>query len=133
MEPDVKDPNTVVVSIPVEIKCRTIKDVSIWEQVELAAFIQKWWADNQVSCTVTFKPEEKKEILPILKYGKYNLKAISFLPKAEVGAYKQMPYEAITRERYNEIVRAITPLNMENISQDSKPELYCDSVSCEIK
>jgi len=133
VEVDAYDSSSYCVEIPVEINCRTVDDVSIWEQVQLAAFIQNWWADNQVSCTVTFKPEEKKEILPILKYGKYNLKAISFLPKAEVGAYKQMPYEAITRQRYEEIVRAITPLNMENISQDSKPELYCDSVSCEIK
>lgn len=132
VEPDVVNKGTMVIEIPVEINCRTIDEVSIWEQVQLAAFIQNWWADNQVSCTVTFKPEEAKEILPILEYGKYNLKAISFLPKLEKGAYKQMPYEAISKEKYEELIKTIKPLNI-NLNEESKPELYCDSTSCEIK
>jgi len=133
IEKDVYDDSSYVVEIPVEIKCRTIKDVSIWEQVELASFIQKWWADNQVSCTVTFSPNEAKEILPILNYHKYDLKGISFLPKVEKGAYKQMPYEAITKEKYDRLVSKIKPLQIENLSQDAIPELYCDSEKCEIK
>lgn len=133
IEEDLYDSSSYVVEIPVEIKCRTISDVSIWEQVELAVFIQKWWADNQVSCTVTFRPEEAKEIPAILNYHKYNLKAISFLPKAEEGAYKQMPYEAITKEKYDDLVSKISELKISNISQDSKPELYCDADKCVIK
>lgn len=133
MEIDAFDPSSMVVEIPVEVKCRTLNDVSIWEQVELAAFIQKWWADNQVSCTVTFRPEEAKEIPAILRYHQYNLKAISFLPKTEKGAYKQMPYEAISKETYDKLVKGIKPLSIKNISQDSKPELYCDADKCVIK
>ena len=133
IEEDAYDSSSMVVEIPVEMKCRTVDKVSIWEQVSLASFIQTWWADNQVSCTVTFKPEEAKEIPSILNYFKYNLKAISFLPKTEKGAYKQMPYEAITKEKYEELSKNIKPLNIDSLQQDSKPELYCDSVSCEIK
>lgn len=133
IEVDVFDPSSMVVEIPVEVKCRTLNDVSIWEQVELAAFIQKWWADNQVSCTVTFKPEEAKEISSILRYHQYNLKAISFLPKTEEGAYKQMPYEAISKETYDRLIKGIKPLSINNISQDSKPELYCDADKCVLK
>ena len=132
-EVDKFDESSIIIEIPVSVKCRTIKDVSIWEQVELAAFIQKWWADNQVSCTVTFKPEEAKEIPSILKYHQYNLKAISFLPKTEEGAYLQMPYEAISEGGYNLRMKAIKPLDIRVINQDSKPELYCDSVKCELK
>jgi hypothetical protein len=29
----------------------------MWEQLAFAAFLQRHWADNQVSCTVTFDPE----------------------------------------------------------------------------
>lgn len=132
-EPDAYDSSSYCVEIPVEVKCKTVDEVSIWEQVSLASFIQRWWADNQVSCTVTFKPEEAKEILPILQYGQYNLKAISFLPKTEKGAYKQMPYEAITKEQFEGLNKNIKPLNINSLTQDSTPELYCDSVSCEIK
>ena len=133
VEQDVVDKYTTVVEIPIKIGCRTVNDVSIWEQVELAAFIQKNWADNQVSCTVTFKPEEGKEIESILKYHQYDLKAISFLPKVEKGAYKQMPYEAITEKEYERLIKRIKPLEITNLSQDSKPELYCDSEKCSLK
>lgn len=127
-----KTGGTTCVEIPVKINCRTVDKVSIWEQVSLAVFIQKWWADNQVSCTVTFKPEEAKEIPFILKYYQYDLKAISFLPVAEKGAYQQMPYEAITEEEYNNLIKNILPLQINKVKEDSKPELYCDSDKCVI-
>ena len=72
----------------------------MWEQMSLAAFMQKYWADNQVSCTVTFDPEtEGKQIAYALNYFQYQLKGISFLPKLKYGAYRQMPYEEITQNR----------------------------------
>lgn len=132
IEEDSYDNSSMVVEIPVKIDCKTVDEVSIWEQVSLAVFIQKWWADNQVSCTVTFKPEEAKEIPAILNYFKYDLKAISFLPKTEKGAYKQMPYEAVTEEVYNKLMENIGELNLSNLNEDSKAEKFCDSSSCEI-
>ena len=41
----------MVVSIPVDAGegVRTLAEVSMWEQLSLAAFLQKYWADNQVS------------------------------------------------------------------------------------
>jgi adenosylcobalamin-dependent ribonucleoside-triphosphate reductase len=132
IEEDSYDNSSMVVEIPVKIDCKTVDEVSIWEQVSLAVFIQKWWADNQVSCTVTFKPEEAKEIPAILNYFKYDLKAISFLPKTEKGAYKQMPYEAVTEKVYNKLMENIGELNLSNLNEDSKAEKFCDSSSCEI-
>ena len=35
----------------------------------------------------------------------YQLKGISFLPKMELGAYAQMPYEEITEAKYKEVGR----------------------------
>jgi hypothetical protein len=54
----VLDPRTAVVSFPVDSGhgVRTAGSVSMWEQLALAAFLQRHWADNQVSCTVTFDP-----------------------------------------------------------------------------
>ena len=86
-----------MVEIPVDVGegIRTINEVPMWEQMSLAAFMQKYWADNQVSCTVTFDPEtEGDQIVSALNYFQYQLKGISFLPKIEKGAYRQMPYQA---------------------------------------
>lgn len=125
--------NTLVVEIPIALKdVRSLNEVSMWEQLNLASFIQKHWADNQVSCTITFNKEEAKDIAKALNYFQYKLKAISFLPKTETGVYAQMPYEEITEEMYNNLMKNIQPLNIQNITQDSKPELYCDSSSCTI-
>lgn len=43
---------TVVVEIPVDVgnNVRTLETVSMWEQLQLAAFLQAHWADNQVNC-----------------------------------------------------------------------------------
>ena len=47
---------TCVVEIPVDVGegVRTLDKVSMWEQLSLAALAQRYWADNQVSCTDHF-------------------------------------------------------------------------------
>jgi len=52
IEPCNTDPDTtVVVSFPIDYgeHVRLEEDVSVWEQLSLASFMQKYWADNQVS------------------------------------------------------------------------------------
>lgn len=132
LEDDVVDPSSVVVEFPVFTKGRTLKDVSIWEQVSLAVFLQKYWSDNQVSCTVTFRPEEKDQIGTILDYFKYDLKSISFLPKLEAGVYAQMPYEAISKEKYDDMVRSIRDVNFAGLAEDSVAEKFCNNDTCTI-
>ena len=51
LEPSVTDPlNTTVISIPIDVGegVRTLGDISMWEQLAFAAFLQAHWADNQV-------------------------------------------------------------------------------------
>lgn len=125
---------SVIVEIPVALEgIRTVDEVSMWEQVALAAFLQRYWADNQVSSTVTFKPEDGDQIKHALNYFQYQLKGISFLPKVEAGAYPQMPYEGISKDRYEEIKSQITGLTFDGIAEDSKPELFCDGDHCTIQ
>lgn len=132
IEDDVVDSSSAVVEFPVHNEGRSLKDVSIWEQVALATFLQKYWSDNQVSCTVTFKPEERNQIKPVLDFYKYDLKSISFLPKIETGAYAQMPYEAITKEKYKELAAKVSPLNLIEMSQEAKGEKFCNNDTCEV-
>jgi hypothetical protein len=117
---------------------QTLDNISMWEQLSLAAFMQKYWADNQVSATITFNPEiEGNQIVHALNYYQYQLKGISFLPRSPClsSAYKQMPYEAITKEQYNEMVSKIKK-NISLSTGNTKHDIdemnmtYCDSDKC---
>ena len=75
------------------------------------AFLQRHWADNQVSCAVTFDPEKEGDEIPfVLNYFQYHLKRISLLPRHDYGAYPQMPYEAIEEKEYNKQVKKLGKL-----------------------
>ena len=127
---------TLVVEIPVDVGegVRTLDEVSMWEQLGLAALAQKYWADNQVSCTVTFSPEtEGQDIAPALDLFQYQLKGISFLPKLDHGAYPQMPYESIDVETYTSMKAGLGKLNFGRVKgEEIAIERFCDNDMCEI-
>jgi intein/homing endonuclease len=133
IEDDLYSPNTVVAEFPVHEKYfdRSKKEVSIWEQAENAAAYQKYWSDNQVSITITFKPEEAHQIKHVLECYEDQLKSVSFLPIKEHG-YKQAPYEEITKERYQEMVLNLKPLNLGLTQDRAIGERFCDSDKCEV-
>ncbi len=124
---------TVVVEFPVKLNVkRDATEVSIWEKAMLASFIQEHWSDNQVSITVDFNVEtEKSQIEKILDYFQYKLKAVSFLPVYPDGTpYEQMPYERITTEKYEELMKDIKEVDYHGVVQDAEPEMYCDGEKC---
>ena len=128
---------TMVVEVPVDVGegIRTVGELSIWEQFSLAAFMQRHWADNQVSCTVTFDPEkEGKEIPQVLNYYQYHLKGISLLPRHDLGAYQQMPYEAIDEKEYDKQVKKLGKLSFGVISnEEANIEKFCDGDFCDVE
>lgn len=137
IEPDVKDPkNTLVVEIPIDIGpgVKILPETNIWEQLAITAFIQKYWSDNGVSATITFRQEEADQIPSALEFYQYQLKAISFLPKTERGAFDQMPYESITEKAYNDRIKHLSALKFNGAfdNEDSTPEMYCNNDSCTI-
>ncbi len=128
--------STMVVEIPVDVGdgIRTIREVGIWEQFALAAFLQRHWADNQVSCTVTFRPEEGNQIEHCLNYFQYQLKGISLLPIHEGGAYPQMPYEKIDENTYLELCKKLKKLDFSTVSgNEAEIERFCDGASCTLE
>ena len=136
---DSSDGKTLVVEFPIDVGegVRVQNSVSMWEQLSLAAFLQRHWADNQVSCTVTFDPKiEGPHLAPALDYFQYQLKGISFLPKLEEGAYPQMPYQSITEEEYHRRFAALKPLEFADAqvaSEESQPERFCDGDVCNVE
>jgi adenosylcobalamin-dependent ribonucleoside-triphosphate reductase len=127
---------TMVIEVPVDVGqgIRTAKELSIWEQFNLAAFMQRHWADNQVSCTATFDPETEANELPhVLNYFQYRLKGISLLPRHPLGAYRQMPYEAIEKKEYKKQVKKLGYLSFVGVEgEEADVEKFCDSSECEI-
>ena len=127
---------TCVVEVPVDVGegIRTASELSIWEQFSLAAFMQRHWADNQVSCTVTFDPETEGEQIPqVLNYFQYHLKGISLLPRHDYGAYPQMPYEAIDEKEYNKQMKKLGKLSFGVIkNEEAEIDKFCNNDSCEV-
>ena len=130
--------STVVVEVPISAgnNVRTNSEVSIWEKAEVAAMLQADWADNQVSITVDFDAEtESSQIEPVLNYYQYRLKSISFLPRYKNSfAYPQMPYEEISKEKFEELNAKLKPLNFHITGQNAKDEVeidtHCDGEGC---
>jgi len=122
-----------VVYFPVKEKHfdRSKDDVSIWEQVENVAQMQHYWADNQVSATVTFTPDEAKDIPKILELYENRLKSISFLPLTEHN-YPQAPYQAITKETYEQASAKMGVLDFGTLNTDEAEDIFCDGDKCTI-
>lgn len=140
VEPAESDPTrTAVAEFPIDNGpgVRSVREVSMWEQLSLAAFLQRHWSDNQVSSTVTFDPEREGRDLPrALDLFQYQLKGVSFLPILPEGAYRQMPLQAITEEEYRERTARLSPIRFP-LRRDERaeieksvPDKFCDNDSC---
>jgi len=136
LEDSVDDSSSLIVEFPVHVGERIVSEqnVSMWEQLEMAAFLQRHWADNQVSCTVKFDPaSEGPHIARALDYFQYQLKGISMLPKRN-DIYQQPPYEPISKEKYIEMSRTIQPIHFGQIKNEkAEGEKFCSNDSCELK
>jgi hypothetical protein len=93
--------------------------------------MQYYWADNQVSATITFKADEAKDIPKILELYETRLKSISFLPLLDHN-YPQAPYQEITKEVYDQAYAKLKPLDFYAINTDEAQDLYCDGEKCEL-
>ena len=132
IEPDHYSPNTMCVEFPVheEHFIKGKREVTMWEQLEIAAQYQHYWADNSVSVTVTFKGEEAGDLKTALEMYESRLKAVSFLRYQETG-YVQAPYEPITKEQYEEMASKITPVQRFNVDEGGAGTKFCDGEYCE--
>ena len=127
---------TVVVEVPVDIGVgmRSVGEVSMWEQLSLAAFLQKYWSDNQVSATISFNPTtEGSQLVHALDYFQYQLKGVSFLPRHKTRVYRQMPYEAIDEKTYKAKVKKLSKLKLGRVrGEEVVVEKFCSNDVCEL-
>jgi ribonucleotide reductase alpha subunit len=68
-------------------------------QFERQALVQRWWADNSVSATLSFNAvTEREDLAACFEEFVPQLKSTSCLPRAH--GYQQAPYQGCTREEY---------------------------------
>ena len=131
IEKDEYSPRTMVVEFPIHEPyfTKSKSNVSIWEQLEIAAQYQYYWADNSVSITVTFKDEEAHQLKNALEMYETRLKAVSFLRYQETG-YKQAPYESITKETYEKMSATIVPIARIPDTEGGAGTKFCTNDTC---
>jgi len=107
VEDDVYSANTKVVEFLVKAASAdeegfvSAGEVSIEEQFASQSFMQTYWADNSVSCTITFHKDEEEKVAPLFRQYRDVTKSTSLLPFSGHG-FQQAPKEPISEEVYNE-------------------------------
>ena len=87
-----------------------------------------------VSCSIYFNKEtEADQIEQMLAQFAPIIKSVSMLPHSEDGAYEQMPYEGITKEKYNELLTNMPQIDWNKFGDsDGMEEQFCSNGNCEI-
>ena len=132
VEPSLTDSKTSIIKFAVsDERVRSVKDVSIWEQVKNLVDMQRIWSDNQVSCTIKFKRDEAGDIAKILEMYEDQLKSISFLPLDDHG-YAQPPYEPCSPDDVANYNASLTDADYSDYITEAVGERYCTNDSCEL-
>lgn len=92
---------------------------------------------NNVSTTITIKPNEWEEVGEWMWQNRENFTALSVLPHDD-HTYIQAPFEDITEEQYNEMVKHLHSINLDEVVEiedltDLQGEAACVGGACEVK
>lgn len=103
-----EDPRTMIVEFPCEFPEDTLlaEDMTAFEQLDLQRRLQREWADNAVSVTVYFSPDELEGVREYLGEHWGEMKSISFMLREDHG-FDQAPLEECSRETYEERVAMV--------------------------
>ena len=128
-----EEAGTIVVYFPIKEDnfTKSKYQISLWEQLTLVKELQHFWADNSVSVTITFKPEEASDIKQAIEFFTPHVKTLSFLPLYN-HTYSQAPYIECTEEEYNAYRSTLKPLNLQRAKNIIDVEKFCTNDSCEI-
>ena len=137
-EMDNFSPSTKVFSFPKQAPEGAVfaSEQSGMEQLELWAKYQEHWCEHKPSITVYYRDSEFLEIGNWVYNNFDSISGISFLPYDE-HSYAQAPYEQITEEEYNEMLKDFPTefdwnLNEEDDFTEGAQTLACVGNSCEL-
>lgn len=124
-----RDLNTMVIDFPCKTPSGTqcANGYSAIRQLKNQRFLQTYWADNAVSMSCYYRPEELPEIRSYLKENYTDtIKTASFFQHRDHG-FQQAPFEEITEAQYIELASCCQPIT--RVDDTTAFELL-DGVEC---
>jgi len=125
-----EDKNTQIIEFPCCYPEGTVlaKDMTAIDQLNVIKDLQTNWSDNSVSVTIYYRLNELDDIKEWLRNNYTdNVKTCSFLLHNEHG-FKQAPFEEITKEQYEELIKKVIPITSGNIKGQTDNELTSECV-----
>lgn len=149
IEVDKMDADKMVIGFPVKSSENAILkgSESAVELLERAKFVHDTWIKpghqngpntHNVSLTVEYTEDEKDDIKKWMVENREHYAGISFLPRTD-SVYEQMPFQSITKEEYESMVKKIKkPIDYSSVDwtgsvDERMGELACANGSCEIE
>jgi hypothetical protein len=129
-----------VVEFPVKAPKGSVykDDLSAIDQLTYWKMLKEYYTEHNPSTTVSISDDEWLQVANWVYENWDMVGGLSFLPRAD-HVYRLAPYEAITEERYNEMVKDFPQIDFSKIvlyEYDDKTtgskELACASGTCEI-
>jgi len=128
-EPSLYSPMSTCFSFYIDngpVRCQS--EVSLHEMLGLVTLVQREWADNMVSSTISFNQETEGDLLErAISMNAPLLKSCAFLPE-DCSAYPQLPFEAVKKEDCKFI-----EANIVGGEYDPEAPKYCENGMCELR
>lgn len=147
IETDKFNPQNVVVSVPMKMTgAITREDETATTFLQnVLALRQQWilpghntgWNTHNISCTVSYKPDETDGLKDMMWANRDKYNGISILPY-DGGTYVQAPFESVSRETYEHLASRLPPLDLfgvrysQKTSDDRATVLACAGGACEL-
>ena len=117
-------------------------DIKSWPALGMFRFYmnaQKYYVGHNASCTINFGDDEIKELsAEIFKTIKEDegYVSVALLPKSDI-PFPNLPFENISRERYNEMISKIGEFDEEFVrksdwNKNEKYQLACEGQMCQV-
>lgn len=147
VEDDVMSATGIVVSIPQKSPKNAItrEQESAFDLFERAKMYNQYWIRNghrkgdnynNVSCTISVKEDEWDKLAEKMWKDRNYYTGISLLPY-DGGSYQQAPFEAISKEKYEEMVAKLPEVDLSKVIEkqdytDRTSIVACSGGACEL-
>lgn len=140
-EVDVTNNSNLIFSFPVEAPANSVvrSNRSALEQLDHYLTFKRYWCEHNPSITVYVKENEWLDVGAWVYRNLDDVGGVSFLPHSD-HVYQQAPYQDLTKERYEELVKSFPKIDWNMFdgyekSEDTTngaQEFACTSGSCEL-
>jgi len=117
-----------------------VGDRSAVEQLDYWLKVKTFYTEHNPSATITYHHEELEDIIDWLTENQAYVNGLSFLPASDI-MYNQAPYEAISREEYEEAVASQPNVDFDKLlpmldagmdNTKAAQELACFAGQCDV-